>query len=385
MSDFNTTLQEMLEGLQSFKADAKADLSNLRAMLDATRAEMLAPGRSAGRASGGGGSGIPNYRTPGERFIKEADLELLRKTNRLTFKLENLHPSFSTKTLIDSTALGFSTPGILGEDRLEPSIVPLARRRLTVRDLLRSKPITQGQVGWITEASASYGASPVEEGYAKVESENTFLVKSEKVRTIAHWIPISKTALDDLPELRRFIDESLIYGLKVIEEYELLFGDGTGEHLHGLAHQATAYAATYAAAGDTMIDKLRKIALELEVADERCSAYVLNPVDWANVQLVKTEPGGANTGRYICSDPLGGQLLVPTVWAAAVVVTRAMPQGSFLAGDFSKAIIGDRQPATLDLAETHSDYFVRNKLALRCESRISLGCLRTGAFRFGTF
>ena len=117
------------------------------------------------------------------------------------------------------------------------------------------------------------------------------------MRTIAHWLPVTRQAWDDLPELRRFIDENLIYGLKVIEENELLFGDGSGEHLHGVAHQATAYAGTYTAASDTKLDTLRHAIAELEVADEEATAMILNPKDVHDIDLIKTEEDGtANKG-----------------------------------------------------------------------------------------
>ena len=66
-------------------------------------------------------------------------------------------------------------------------------------------------------------------------------LETAPVRTVAHWIPASKQALDDAPALQSQIDSSLRYGLALAEETELLFGDGTGEHLFGLVPQATAF------------------------------------------------------------------------------------------------------------------------------------------------
>lgn len=322
--------------------------------------------------------------TPGGRFTKSIDPEFLRKSGRMRVELGHMWPDLEGKTLVDSAALGFSTPGILSPQRIDDSIVGLPRRRLTVRDLLRAKPITAGQVDWIQELAFTNAASPQVEGNSKQESANSWVIASEKVRTLAHWLPITRQAADDLPELRRFIDDNLVWGLKVIEEWELLFGDGSGEHLHGLAHQAMAYAGTYDTASDSKLDVLRHGILELEVADEQATAFIINPVESHSIDLIKTNDGGANLGSYIVGDPLGGTLRVRTLWGRPVIVTNVMPAGKFLVGDFSKAVIGDRMGATVEASESHDDFWVKNKLALRCEERISLANLTGGrSFRYG--
>jgi HK97 family phage major capsid protein len=363
----------------------EAKFSRLAGIIDRVEQRLAAPGS---RSSGGSdGPGLEGYVTPGQQFIEAADvLELIQKTRRGVLRLEKgFHPSFERKTLLDSTALGFSTPGILGADRIEPAILPLARRRLTVRDLLRARPVLQGQIDWIKESTFTNAASPQTEASAKAESSDAFTIASSKVHTIAHWLPVTRQALDDLLELRRFLDENLIYGLKLKEETELLSGDGLGDHLLGIATQATAYADTYAATGDTRLDKLRHAATELAVREENPSGFIINPVDYDLIRGIKTNVGGAGTGQYIASDPLGGQLRVPTLWGLPTVVTNTMPAGHFLAGDFMMAVIGDRLPATIDVSDSHSTYFTENKIAIRCEERIGLAVLRPAAFTYGSY
>ncbi|MEK7750434.1 MAG: phage major capsid protein [Acidobacteriota bacterium] len=342
-----------------------------------------------GAPDAGGGPAGPNpfgnYKTPGARLIEAKDaFEMFARTRRVRLDIGAMWPSFEGKTLIDSAALGFSTPGILGAQRVE-GIVPLARRRLTVRDLLRTKPVTAGQVDWIRELAFTNAASPQAEGGSKAESADTFIIASDKVHTIAHWIPLTKQALDDLPELRVFIDDVLIYGLKLKEELELLSGDNLGDHLHGLIPQATSYAGSYAAAGDTKLDRLRHAVLELEDGDEACTGFVLNPRDAHDIDLIKTEEGGVNKGSYVVGDPLGGTLLVKTYWRRPVVETNSITAGTFLAGDFGKALIADRMDATIDLSESHDDFFVKNKVAIRAEERMTLCVLRPSSFLTGSF
>lgn len=374
---FNSEVQRLHDEIVGVVTGCRQQVDRLKAEFERPHPGM--PGRKDITMS------YPDYQTPGARFTEKADIDLLKKTNRLRFQLDGgFWPKFESKTLIDSSALGFSTPGILSAERIT-GIVPLPRRRLTVRDLLRTKPITAGAVDWISELAFTNAASPQTEGSPKAESANTFAIKSEKTRTLAHWIPLSKQCVDDLPELRRFIDENLLYGLKLIEEWEILFGDGSGDHLHGLVHQAAAYAGTYSAAGDTKLDVLRHAILELEASDRQCSGFILNPKDAHDVDLIKTEEGGINKGSYLVGDPLGGNIQVKTLWNRAVVTTTAIPSGKFLAGNFANAIIGDRQGAVIDLSENYEDYFTRNLLCVRAEERICLAVLDSGTgWRYGS-
>ncbi len=388
MTAFEAKVEQKLAELvgvhKAFMDGVKSDMAKIQNQVDALDVRV----QQKDIHMPASGYGFPGYTTPGEIFIKRTDdIELLKKTNRMRFGLDRLHPAFETKTLIDSAALGFSTPGILNAERILDGIVPLARRRLTVRDLLRTKPVTAGQVDWIQQLAFTNAASPQTEGSDKGESATTFQIASEVVRTLAHWIPVTKQALDDLPELRRIIDEVLIYGLKLIEEYELLWGDGTGQHLHGIGHQATAYAGTYAAANDTKLDVLRHAIAELEVAEEEATGIILNPKDVHDIDVLKTEDSGtANTGAYLIGNPLGGVLRVRTYWGRPVVSTTAITAGTFLVGNFANGVIGDRQGATIDVSDSHDDYFIRNKLALRVEERLSVVSLDSGrSMRYGSF
>lgn len=291
------------------------------------------------------------------------------------------------KTLIDSSAVGSSTPGILVPQRVG-GIIPAARRMLRLRDLMTVYTTQNNAVEYVKENAFTNSASPQgSEGTAKAESALTFTIASAAVTTIAHWIPASKQVLADFNELQRYVEQTLMFGLKLKEETELLSGDGLGTHLNGLTTQATAYAGTYNAAGDTQADKLRHFITELEVANEQCNFFVLNPIDYAKVELIKTEEGGANKGMYVIGNPrVGGDsfTMVPTLWGRPVVLTNSMASGKALAGDITKCAIYDRQVASLELSTEYSDYFVKNLVAMLCEERLAFAVFRAGAFRYGT-
>ena len=93
-------------------------------------------------------------------------------------------------------------------------------------------------------AAVVVGGSPTisAENVSKPEAALTFTSDSEEVKTIAHWIPISRQVLDDSTVLQSYVNDRLMYGLKLTEDTQLLNGDGTLGTITGLWASRTAYA-----------------------------------------------------------------------------------------------------------------------------------------------
>ncbi|MCO7558035.1 phage major capsid protein, partial [Metapseudomonas otitidis] len=214
---------------------------------------------------------------------------------------------------------------------------------------------------------------------AKPQSDLSFELKTTTVKTIAHWFRASKQVLSDIPLLQSYIDGRSIYGLKYVEENQVLAGDGTGQNLLGLIPQATAFNNALRKAGDTKIDTLRRAILQVRIAEYRASAIALNPVDWADMELEKD-----STGQYIWVNVQdGGQ---PRMWRLPVVDSNAVPEGEFLVGAFNIAAqIFDREDAAVEVSTEDADNFTKNMVTIRAEERIALAVYRPESFVHGEF
>ena len=73
-----------------------------------------------------------------------------------------------------------------------------------------------------TNSAAIVYSSPDFENVTKPESNITFTLSSAPVVTIAHWLAASRQLLSDAPALAGYIDSRLTYGLKYLEQEEIL-------------------------------------------------------------------------------------------------------------------------------------------------------------------
>lgn len=269
--------------------------------------------------------------------------------------------------------------GVVEPQRL-PGIDAEPKQRLFIRDLIAPGRTTSPAIFWVQQTGFTNAARVVAENTAKPYSDIQFATKITPVSTIAHMFKASKQILDDFAQLQSTIDTEMRYGLKYAEEQEILFGDGTGVHLHGIVPQATAFAAAFEVDQQSGIDDLRLAMLQAQLARLPASGHVLHFIDWAKIELTKD-----TLGRYILANPLG--LTGPLLWGLPVVATEiAAFQGKFLTGAFQTgAQLFDREDANVVISTENADDFEKNMISIRCEERVALAVKRTEAFIYGNF
>jgi len=293
--------------------------------------------------------------------------------------------SVGLKAIISSlTTVADGSAGDLIVPMRVPGIVTRPQRRMTVRDLITPGRTASNAIQYIKETGFTNNAATVTEtaGTAKAQSELQFDIVTSAVTTIAHWVLATKQILDDVPQLQSYIDGRLRYGLEYVEEGQLLNGGGTGTDLNGIYTQATTYAApiTPTAAGDlTKIDVIRLAILQAFLAEYPANGIVMNPADWADIELTKT-----STGEYLFANPQGGS--EPRLWRLPVIETQAMTVDRFLTGAFQLgAQIFDREDANVEISTEDSDNFRKNLVTIRAEERLALAVYRPEAFIKGVF
>lgn len=274
---------------------------------------------------------------------------------------------------------GTGSAGALIEPQRNAGILMPGLRRLTIRDLLAQGRISSNSLEYVRENIFTNSAAPVPEGTLKPESNLTFTKETANVKTIAHWIQASRQVMDDAPMLESYVNNRLLFGLALVEEGQLLNGDGTGDNLTGLNKVATAYDATLNVTGDTRADKIAHAIFQTSESEFEASGIILNPRDWHAIALLKDADG-----RYIFGGPAA--FAAKVMWGLPVVATKAQALGTFTVGGFDLASqVWDRMDATVEVSREDRDNFVKNMLTILCEERLALAHYRPTAIITGPF
>ena len=296
------------------------------------------------------------------------------------------------------SALPSGTPTAFGTIQRDPIVTPPMRTK-RVRDLFPTRTTTAAVIEYFrqlgfTTLDASHGvnnASSVAERSgsaafgAKPQSSFAFVGEQAPVRTLAHWEAAHRNVLADEPQLRSIIDNELMYGLRLLEDAQILNGDGVGENLLGVLQTPGIQAYSWSAGNstpvpDTKADALRRAATLSFLAYYEPTGIVLHPSDWEDIELTKD-----TNGQYLIavSVAMGGE---PKVWRMPVVDTPAITAGTALVGAFGTgAQLYDREQASIRISEQHSDFFIRNAIVILAEQRLALAVKRPEAFVEVTF
>jgi len=259
----------------------------------------------------------------------------------------------------------------------DPELVSNPYRPLMLRNLIPTVPVNSNLVEWVQTNVRTNSADAVSETGTKPKSDLTYDKKETPVRKIAHYFKTSSEVLQDVPRLQAEINNEGFEMLRQVEEDQLLEGDGTGVNLTGLIPQATGFDYGLVESGDTRVDVLRRAILQVRQSFYSASGIVLNPADWAAIELMKD---GEN--RYLFSSVTNGA--EPRLWRLPVVESDALTEGEFLVGAFRQAAtIYDRMVAAVYISTENEDDFIKNMVSILFEERLALAVKRPLAFVHG--
>ena len=309
-------------------------------------------------------------KSAGEQFVDSAEYK-----SRSGYRTDSV--VLETKDISN----GGGSAGALTTQYRNPTIHRDPNRQVLIRDLLTTIPITDSAVEVMRELVNTNNAAPqAGELVDKAKSNITYNQETYVVQTMAHFIIASRQILADVPRLQAEIDNRLMYGLDLLSDDQLLLGDGTGNNLKGLLVDANVpdLGASAAETGTIWVDFIRKGVTSLQLSNYSATAVVVAPQDW---EILETSKG--TDGHYIWATvPQGGEA---RMWRIPVVVSNAMPQGTFLMGDFAMgATIYDRQQKSVYTADQHADLFIKNGIAILAEERLAFAIERPNAFVKGT-
>lgn len=277
------------------------------------------------------------------------------------------------------TGLSSTSAGALVINERKPIIDPgTFYRPLAIRDLVTVAQTNSDTVEYVRQGAHTNAAAAVAEATAtsgssgaKPESSMVLAIVTETVKTIATWLPATRRALADAGQLRGLIEQLLRYDLAEELEDQIIAGSGSGENFTGVLNVS----GTTAQAWDTdMLTTLRKARTKVSLTGRGTpTAYVLHPTDVETLDLLTD-----NEERYYFGGPQG--VGVPRLWGLPIVESEAMTVGYGVVAPWNLAVLWDREQTSIMASDSHSDFFIRNLIAILGELRAAFGLIRPAAF-----
>jgi len=251
--------------------------------------------------------------------------------------------------------------------------------------LIPSTGTTSNAIEFTKEASFTNSAAEASEGGAKAESALTWSLVNMPVSTVAHWIKISKQLAADAPALAAYVNSRMVYGVNQKVDTQLVVGDGTAPNISGTydtgnftAHGYTNAALVAISATLKKLVLIRKVIADLYAAGYPADAIVLNPQDWATIEI---ELFTVAAGQTLYNVNAAGQ---PFLFGLPVIQAIGMAADTFQVGRFSEAyMIHNREGVVVEMSDSDSDNFTKNLITIRAERRLALATEKPAAVRGG--
>jgi HK97 family phage major capsid protein len=358
----NTELTDLGRQLDEAKALDDIYQRNMQAVRDANRAATNLPinqGKGAQQTQ-------REVKSLGQLFVESEEYKNRQRKRDINFQVPD-YDFLQAKTLME-TAAGFA-PEVV---RI-PKIVEYAHRRPMIADLVPNTPTEQSAIMYMEETTFTNNAATRAEGGTAGEAALAFTERTASVVEVATWLPITEIQLEDAPMMTSVVNNRLLVMLDLSEEVELVSGDGTATHIDGFLHKTGVQ--SQAKGADPVPDAIYKgMTLVRHTGFAEPSAVVLHPNDWQDVRLLRT-----TDGIYIWGSP--AEAGPERIWGLPAVITTAETENTALLGDFQLyAEIFRRRGANVKVSDSHSDYFIKGKLAVRADKRLTMAIYRAAAF-----
>ena len=248
-----------------------------------------------------------------------------------------------------------------------------------VRDLIAPGTTGGNSIEYVQEEAFTDSTDVTAEGLEYKQSDFDLKLKTATVRKITAYLIVSEEMLEDVEGLNSYISLRLPSKLKLKENYQLLYGDGTGINLSGLTENATAYVDELSDGDITEIDVLVSAMKQVRTSEYNPTFALIHPTDALKIKLAKDD---------------NGQYLQPWIFmgngdisldGVRIIVSSAIASGDFLVGDGGAAQVFDRRQMTLEMTNTNEDNFVKGMVTVRISERITVAVYRPKGFIYGTF
>lgn len=273
----------------------------------------------------------------------------------------------NAKTLMETTA------GWAPESIRSGRLVEYATRPIQVIDVVPGGTINQPSYVYMEETTFTNAAQETAEGGTYQEAALEYSERSKPARKISVWLPTTDEQLEDVAGLRSMLNQRLTFMLRQRADGQLLVGDGVSPNIEGVLNVSNIQSQDKGS--DPVPDAIYKAMTKVRVTGRaEPSAVILHPNDWQNIRLLRT-----NEGIYIWGNP--SEAGPERIWGKQIVQTDAETENTGLVGDFAQfSMLFELRGVEVQISNSHSDYFIKGKQAIRADFRVIFVVFRPEAF-----
>lgn len=332
----------------------------------------------------------------GQRFVESPEYKEVLDSGALTSENAKFasgrvkgRPFVETKAATDVIYSGAGGGGGLIIPQFLPGVLPLPSRPLVVRDLFSAGTTTSDTLSYARQVSRDSAAAAVAQASslstgAKPQSAIGWARQTSPVETLATWMAATRQQLADAGQTRALIDNQLQLMLKLVEEDQLLNGNGSAPNLRGIFETAGVQTLDVSGVSTSSAQDIARVNLNAirdamrlvrtGPAFAQPDGVVVNPIDAAEIDEIQD-----TLGRYLGNGPFNSG--PETLWRLPRVESLAIPEGTALVAGFKQgATVFEREAINVLTSDSHADFFVRNLIAVLGEERLGLAVFFPAAF-----
>ena len=247
---------------------------------------------------------------------------------------------------------------------------------------------SQNSFAYMEETTFTNAAAEQSEEATTAEAELDFTEQTAPIRKVGVFLPVTEELLADVNGIQGYVNSRLGTMMKLRLDNQLLSGDGSAPNMEGVLTKSGINTFDYALPYAGELGKIGQIYQAItEIRKDAFvepDAIIMHPSDWYDIvtSVTEVDTSGSKNPLFVVAGGFGTDA-APRIWGLPVVASTAISAGTVLVGKFGggeAAHVVMRSGLDLAVSDSHSDFFLKGKLAIRATMRVGLAVYRQEAF-----
>ena len=321
-------------------------------------------------------------KTLGQRFLESNSFKSFKDNGQKNITSElKWNPQVELKTTVTESNF---PPAVVRSARIEesaqldPYVIPALIDTITT---------DQYQYKYLEETTYTNNSAPTAEGSALGENALAFTERTEEIRKIGAFIPMTEELLADVSASQGYIDSRLRFMVRQTISDQIIGGSGSGVNLTGILNKTGINSFNYSSFSGSLkrIGQIFEAITEIQKdAFMNPDAIIMHPSDWYQVvtEVNAVTTSGALNPLFVGAGNFNDAVR-PSIWGVPVVVSTETTAGDCIVGTFGggQAIhIVERQGMEVAMSDSHDENFVKDIVVMKATVRMGLPIYRATAF-----